>query len=100
MKQIINMLSQDEVVHIAKLAKIKLKNSEIEKFSTELSSILGFFADLQEVDTKGITETSQVTGLENETRPDEVKVTENEDELLECSPHPVENHSIKIPKIM
>ena len=94
------MLTQDDVRHIAKLAKIELSESEIPKFQKELSSILDFFAVLESVDTNQVTETSQVTGLENVTREDEVQVTQNDDELLECSPHPIENHCIKIPKIM
>lgn len=94
------MLTQDDVRHIAKLAKIKLSETEVEKFQGDLSGILDFFAILESVDTEGVAETSQVTGLENETRKDEVQVTENNDDLLECTPHQVENHCVKIPKIM
>ncbi len=94
------MLSQDEVRHIAKLAKIKLSEEEVQKLSGELSSILDYFAVLQEVDTEGVAETSQVTGLESITRPDEIIMSEIEKELLECTPHSVEDNCVKIPKIM
>ncbi len=94
------MLTQDEVKHIAKLAKLKLNEAELKKFTGQLSSILDFFGQLQEVDTDNIEETSQVTGLSNVTRPDEIIVDGQEDALLDCAPHPIENHSIKIPKIM
>lgn len=94
------MITKDEVRHIAKLAKLQLTEAETEKYAGQLSQILDFFGQLQEVDTENVPETSQVTGLKNITRKDEIQVTENTDDLLKCTPHEVENHSIKIPKIM
>lgn len=94
------MLTKDQVAHIAKLAKIKLSDEELERLSPQLSSILDFFEILQEVDTEGVAETSQVTGLENISRSDEINMSEIEDRLLECTPHSIEDHSVKIPKIM
>lgn len=94
------MLTQDEVRHIAALAKIKLTDAEVEKLAGELSSILDYFAVLQEVETEGVEETSQVTGLQSVTRPDQIIVTEHEEALLGCSPHPIEDNCVRIPKIM
>ena len=94
------MITQDEVKHVAQLSRLKLSEDEIQRFTKDLGNILDFFKDLEEVDTSGVAETSQVTGLVNQTRKDEISLSEVEDELLECSPHPIENHSIKIPKIM
>jgi aspartyl-tRNA(Asn)/glutamyl-tRNA(Gln) amidotransferase subunit C len=94
------MITTDEVRHIAKLAKLKLTDTEVEKFTGQLGSILDFFGQLQEVDTGQVEETSQVTGLQSVTRVDEIEITEDTNALLECSPHPIENHQIKIPKIM
>lgn len=94
------MLTQDEVRHIAHLAKINLNDAEVDKMTTQLSSILDYFAVLEEVDTEGVAETSQVTGLESVTRPDEIKMSEIEDRLLNCTPHTVEDNCVKIPKIM
>lgn len=94
------MLTKDQVLHIAKLAKIKLQDSEIESFQNNLSSIVDFTGKLNEVDTDGIEPTSQVTGMTNEMREDTVLNCSSLDELLQCTPHEVENHQIKIPKIM
>ena len=94
------MITKDEVQHIAKLAKLKLSEEDLEKFTGQLGKILDFFGELQEVNTEGIEETSQVTGLQNITRPDEINIGGNEDALLKCTPHKIENHSVKIPKIM
>ncbi len=94
------MLTKDEVRHIAKLAKLELTDEEIEKYAVQLSSILDFFGQLQEVNTDDVEETSQVTGLTNVMRKDEINIWEDTDSLLECSSHKVENHCIKIPRIM
>lgn len=94
------MITQDEIRHIAKLTKLKLTEKEIEKFTGQLSSVLDFFGQLQEVDTDNVEETSQVTGLQNVTRPDVITVDGNEDALLNCTPHRIENHSIKIPRVI
>lgn len=94
------MITIDEVRHIAKLSKIKLSDDEVEKFTGQLGNILDFFAQLQEVDTDNVAETSQVTGLENAYRKDEVEITENIPSYLREAPHEVEDDMIKIPNIM
>ncbi len=94
------MLTQEDVLHIAKLAKIKLSEAEVTKFQGELSKILDFFAVLESAPTDGVAETSQVTGLEKVVREDLVEVDGNEDDLLECTPHSIEDHCVRIPKIM
>lgn len=58
-------LSIKEVEHIAKLARIHLSDKEKQKYSKELSSILGYVEKLQKVNTDNVEETSQVTGLTN-----------------------------------
>ncbi len=94
------MLTHDQVRHIAKLAKIKLTDEDVERLAPQLSGILDYFEVLQEVDTEGVAETSQVTGLESVTRPDEIKISEIEAALVNCTPHQVEDNCVKIPKIM
>ena len=66
-------LSKDEVKNVAKLARLKISEEETEKFSIQLSSILDYVQQLQEVNTDGVIETSQVTGLENKMRQDVVE---------------------------
>ncbi len=70
------------VPHIAKLANLKLKNSEIKKFESQLSEILSYIEKLKEADTKDVEETSQVTGLENVTRKDKTTVCLSQEEAL------------------
>ena len=48
------MLNKDEVKHIAKLARIELKNHEVERYQKELSAILDFVGELSKADTAGV----------------------------------------------
>jgi len=94
------MLTRDELLHIAKLAKLRIPEAKMEKFTNDMNQILDFFQDLQEVDTKNVPETSQTTGLENVSRPDIIELSQIEEDLVECTPHTVEADMVKIPKIM
>ncbi|MBI2454425.1 MAG: Asp-tRNA(Asn)/Glu-tRNA(Gln) amidotransferase subunit GatC [Parcubacteria group bacterium] len=64
------MISKDEVKHIAELARIKLTESQIEKYQKELSGILDFVGKLSEVKTENIQPIRQITGLESVFRKD------------------------------
>ncbi len=64
-------ISKEDVQHIAALARIGLSDEEVEKFKKDLESILDYVKELQEVDTKNIEPTSQVTGSYNVIREDE-----------------------------
>ncbi len=63
-------ISLKEVEHIAELARIELTEEEKKKFSDELSDVLSYVEQLQEVDTKNVKPVSQVTGLVNVVRED------------------------------
>jgi aspartyl-tRNA(Asn)/glutamyl-tRNA(Gln) amidotransferase subunit C len=64
-------LSRDDVLKLAKLARLELTEDEITEFSEELSDILTFVEKLQAVDTEGLLPTNQVSELTNVTRTDE-----------------------------
>jgi len=80
------MISKDEVKHIAELARIGLDEKEIEKFSHDLSSILDWIKQLEEVDTKDIKAVSHVTGLENISREDKNYDFGNEERIKKLFP--------------
>ncbi len=82
MKKNKSSFSIEEVKHVAKLAKLGLAEEDIQKFQKQLTDIVDFVGKLQEVDTKNVEPTSQVTGLENVFREDEVKPSLSQDEVL------------------
>lgn len=91
-------LSKDQVRHIAKLARLRLSEEEVDKFSQELTSILGYVEMLQEVDTKDVPATAQVTGQENVFRADEIRQGgTSPDALLNTSPLSISEHQIVSP---
>lgn len=63
-------LTRDDVLRLARLARIDLTEDEVDEFSKEFTAILGYVEQLQAVDVEGLKPTSQVTGLTNVTRPD------------------------------
>lgn len=63
-------ITKKEINHIAKLANIKISDKEIEKFQKQLSIVLDYVSELNQVDTKDTKPTSQTTGLENIKRED------------------------------
>ena len=67
------MISQKEVQHIAKLARLGLTEKEIEKMQKELSSILDYIEKLKEVDISKVEPSSHLIKVENVMRNDEVR---------------------------
>jgi aspartyl-tRNA(Asn)/glutamyl-tRNA(Gln) amidotransferase subunit C len=94
------MLSEEQVKHVAALARLDLSDVEAKKFSGQLSDILSYMEILNEVDTENVAATSQVTGLENVSRKDEVKKWCERDELLACTELPIENNQIKVKPVI
>lgn len=66
-------LTRDDVLKLAKLAKLTLADGEADKLVTELAGILKYVEQLNEVDVAGLEPTAQVSGLASVTRPDEVR---------------------------
>jgi len=63
-------ISKKDVEHVARLAKLKLTDNEIDKFSKQLSEIISYVEELDKVDTSKTEPTNQTTGLENVSRQD------------------------------
>lgn len=65
-------LTRDDILKLAHLARINLTDEEVSEFAGEFSEILRYVEQLNGVDTAGLQPTSQVTGLVNVSRADEV----------------------------
>lgn len=70
------------LTHVAKLANLPLTDEEKKKFEGQLSETLDYVAQLEEIDTKNVEPTSQVTGLENVFREDIVAPSLSQEEAL------------------
>ncbi|MCM8775397.1 MAG: Asp-tRNA(Asn)/Glu-tRNA(Gln) amidotransferase subunit GatC [Candidatus Omnitrophica bacterium] len=84
---------------IAELARLNLKSGEKEKLEKDLESILGYVKKLESLETSQVEPTSHVLDLENVFRPDTVKSTEIQEEVLEHAPS---RHAkfFKVPKVV
>lgn len=94
-------LTEKEVQHIAKLARLQLSKEEEKQYQSQLSSILDFVEQLNEVDTKNVEETSQVTGLVNHYREDTVEELspEQREELLSSVPNKDDDGGVKVKNV-
>ncbi|HBG81263.1 TPA: Asp-tRNA(Asn)/Glu-tRNA(Gln) amidotransferase subunit GatB [candidate division CPR2 bacterium] len=80
-------LSKEQVKSIAKLSRLGLTEIEIEKFSTELSSILTYVEQLNELGVISAEPVTQITGLENVSSNDEILEPEvSREDLLRNTP--------------
>lgn len=66
-------LTRDDVLKLARLARLDLSDAEVTEFKDELSEILQYVEMLQTVDVEGLKPTNQVTGLTHVTRQDEIR---------------------------
>lgn len=91
-------LSISEVEHIAKLSRLELSEKEKEKFSSQLSGVLEYVQQLNEVDTVKVDATAQVTGLSNVYVQDQISNPEQQFDLLKNTPE-LEGTALKIPAV-
>lgn len=80
------MLSEEEVKKVAGMARIALTDEEVTKYQKELSSVLDYVHELQQVDTEGLDIVSSVTGLENVERRDEPVLIDYQADILKNAP--------------
>jgi glutamyl-tRNA(Gln) and/or aspartyl-tRNA(Asn) amidotransferase, C subunit len=84
-------LSYEQVKHIAWLARLGLSESEIEKFSLQLSDILENFEILKEVNTTNVPPATQTIPLQNVFREDKIVKSYSQAEVLSNAPKKDEN---------
>jgi aspartyl-tRNA(Asn)/glutamyl-tRNA(Gln) amidotransferase subunit C len=92
--------TREDVLKLARLARIDLDEAEIDRFTTEFGAILEYVKQLQTVDVEGLEPTSQVTGLTNVMRPDAVQdYGYKVKDLLNNVPN-TENNQIKVKRMI
>lgn len=84
-------ITKSDVEHIAKLAQLTLTGKEKDTFQKQLSEILNYIDQLNELNTTKTKATSQVTGLENVFREDETTPSLTPEEVLSAAKDSVNN---------
>ncbi|MFA6039521.1 MAG: Asp-tRNA(Asn)/Glu-tRNA(Gln) amidotransferase subunit GatC [Candidatus Peribacteraceae bacterium] len=99
-------LTDDQVRHIAKLARLRLTDEEVKKFAPELTAIFTYIEKLKEADTENVEPTAQVahapsgkeTGSPNRFRDDVIRNDNpTTDEMLSTTPLPIVDRQILTP---
>ncbi|HSR89530.1 MAG TPA: Asp-tRNA(Asn)/Glu-tRNA(Gln) amidotransferase subunit GatC [Candidatus Udaeobacter sp.] len=91
-------ISIEEVKKIAQLARIKLEPEEEKHYAETISVVLDYIKILNEVDTTGVEQTYQVTGLADVVRQDEPSDSIFKKELMAQMPE-VQNDELVVPEV-
>ena len=92
-------VSREEILHIANLAQLELKEEEIDKYITNLQEILNFANIVNNAPIDGLDITIGANEATNIFRKDEVKTFDNIEGLLQNAPAQ-DKHMFKIPKVL
>lgn len=82
------MIERDQVLHVARLARLKLSEEEVERMVGELSGILEHVDRIGNLDLEGVEPTSHVVKLENVLRPDDPRPSLPREAALASAPEP------------
>src|SRR3712207_326330 len=83
------MLSSDQVLHVARLARLQLSDEEVERFGLELSKVVDWIDKIGELgDLADVPPTTHVVDVENALRADEPRPSLPKDVVLAAAPEP------------
>ncbi|MFL5866343.1 MAG: Asp-tRNA(Asn)/Glu-tRNA(Gln) amidotransferase subunit GatC [Thermoleophilaceae bacterium] len=80
------MIDREQVLHVARLARLRLTEDEVESMSGELSTILDHIEKIGELDLEEVEPTSHVVQVENVLRPDEPRPSWPRERMLAEAP--------------
>ncbi len=81
-----SIINENEIKHIANLARLYLEDKDIEKFRDELDNILVYFKKLQELNTEGIEPTAHAVSISLPRREDKVGKSIKREKILDYAP--------------
>jgi aspartyl-tRNA(Asn)/glutamyl-tRNA(Gln) amidotransferase subunit C len=84
------VIEREQVLHVAKLARLRLSDAELEKMAGELSGILEHVDRIGELDLDDVAPTSHVVELENVLRLDEPRPSWPREDVLGEAPDPAD----------
>ena len=94
------MLSRDQVLHVARLARLELTEEEVERLGSELSKVLDHIEKIEELgDLADVEPTSHVVAVENVLRADEPRPSLPNEDALRNAPAKA-NGLFLVPKIV
>jgi aspartyl-tRNA(Asn)/glutamyl-tRNA(Gln) amidotransferase subunit C len=85
------MISEEEVRHVANLARLGLTDEEVSKMSGQLDAILESIDQIGELDLKDVPPTTNALNLTNVLRPDEPRPELSQEEALSPAPERIDD---------
>ena len=82
------MIDREQVLHVARLARLRLSDDDVERMAGELSGILDHIEKIGELDLDDVEPTSHEIQVENVLRPDEPRPSLPRERALEQAPDP------------
>ena len=79
-------IDREQVLHVARLARLRLSDAEVDTMASELSSILGHIERISELDLEGVPPTTHVVEVGNALREDVPTPSLPRDVILEQAP--------------
>lgn len=92
-------LDKEIVAHIAKLARLEIAESDLEVMSQELSQILSWIEQLEEVDIEGFEPMTSVVKMDLKVREDVVTDGDQADDIVANAPER-NDHFFVVPKVI
>jgi aspartyl-tRNA(Asn)/glutamyl-tRNA(Gln) amidotransferase subunit C len=83
------MLDRDQVLHVARLARLELTADEVDRMADELSKVLDHIEAIRELDLEGVPPTSHVIDVTNVLRADEPERSLAREVILAAAPEPL-----------
>jgi aspartyl-tRNA(Asn)/glutamyl-tRNA(Gln) amidotransferase subunit C len=80
------MIDREQVLHVARLARLQLSEAEVERFARELSDVLGHIETIEQLELDDVAPTSHVIDVTNALRPDEPRPSLPSEVALEAAP--------------
>jgi aspartyl-tRNA(Asn)/glutamyl-tRNA(Gln) amidotransferase subunit C len=90
------MIDREQVLHVARLARLELSEDEVTRMTGELSAILDHIEKISALDLDGVPPTSHVVDVPNALRPDEPRPSLPRDVALESAPA-VDDEGFSVP---
>jgi len=84
------VIEREQVLHVARLARLRLSEPELEKMAGELSGILEHVDRIAELDLDDVPPTSHVVAMENVLRADAPRASWPREDVLEQAPDPAD----------
>jgi aspartyl-tRNA(Asn)/glutamyl-tRNA(Gln) amidotransferase subunit C len=92
-------ISREQVQHVARLARVKLDDDQVEHYREDLSSILDYVDKLEELDVSEVEPTAHAGTVEPRLRDDEVEQRLDHDAILKNAPDS-EAGQFRVPKVV